>query len=211
MNYLTNYYKNLSEQLQERVNVLQYKLQYLNEKIDRSVPPPPELLRNPSDSYYSNDELRQLAKPSSPTGAGSWWIDYLLGALPYIFMMSSNGLLMKGAGLSTIQVSETLLISVLEGLAPVPLAWVPYLTAAGFVLVVGVGGYYYVRDIGDLTVHVLQNLPGTQPMTRDFVSGDLYHDHGFDPLTGQPYPEFQMRPQTQQTQQTTSPPSNQNP
>lgn len=31
MNYVTNYYKNLSEQLQERVNVLQYRLKQLNE------------------------------------------------------------------------------------------------------------------------------------------------------------------------------------
>ena len=31
MNYVTNYYKNLSEQLQEKVNVLQHKLQCLNE------------------------------------------------------------------------------------------------------------------------------------------------------------------------------------
>jgi len=31
MNYITNYYKNLSEQLQEKVNVLQYKVKQLNE------------------------------------------------------------------------------------------------------------------------------------------------------------------------------------
>jgi hypothetical protein len=31
MNYVTNYYKNLSEQLQEKVNVLQYKVKQLNE------------------------------------------------------------------------------------------------------------------------------------------------------------------------------------
>ena len=31
MNYVTNYYKNLSEQLQEKVNVLNYKLRQLNE------------------------------------------------------------------------------------------------------------------------------------------------------------------------------------
>lgn len=31
MNHLTNYYKNLSEQLQEKVNVLNYKLRQLNE------------------------------------------------------------------------------------------------------------------------------------------------------------------------------------
>ena len=31
MNHLTNYYKNLSEQLQEKVNILNYKLRQLNE------------------------------------------------------------------------------------------------------------------------------------------------------------------------------------
>jgi len=42
MNYLTNYYKNLSEQLQEKVNVLQYKLRrfhQLNEDMTNTVTP----------------------------------------------------------------------------------------------------------------------------------------------------------------------------
>jgi hypothetical protein len=201
MNYLTNFYKNKCEQLQEQFNVLQYKLQYLNEKIDRSVPPPPELLRDPANDYFTNDELRQLEKPK-PSGSGSWWIDYLLGALPMIFAMTQHGLVMRGAGLTTIQVSETLLISVLEGLAPVPLAWIPYFAAAGIAVGVGVGGYYYVRDIGDLTVHVLQNLPGAQridPVDPEFIR-----------LLTTPHDDGSV-PEGQQTQQTTSPPSNQNP
>jgi hypothetical protein len=42
MNYITNYYKNLSEQLQEKVNVLNYKLRQLNEESSTEYEDPAE-------------------------------------------------------------------------------------------------------------------------------------------------------------------------
>lgn len=52
MNYVTNYYKNLSEQLQEKVNVLNYKLKLLTEgegweEAENTVEPPPSSPRIP--------------------------------------------------------------------------------------------------------------------------------------------------------------------
>jgi hypothetical protein len=75
MDYLTNYYKNKCNQLQEQVNGLQYKLHYLNERIDRTAPPPPELLRNTVDDYYTDEELQQFGgKPqvTQPNPRFAW-------------------------------------------------------------------------------------------------------------------------------------------
>jgi hypothetical protein len=56
MNYITNYYKNLSEQLQEKVNVLNYKLRLLTE-----------------DPFYGDDNIiddpdHPLNTPRKPAG-----------------------------------------------------------------------------------------------------------------------------------------------
>ena len=59
MNYVTNYYKNLSEQLQEKVNVLQHKLQYLNEKAA-----PPDFNREMYEIFIER-LLRGLTKSGS--------------------------------------------------------------------------------------------------------------------------------------------------
>jgi hypothetical protein len=50
MNYLTNYYKNLSEQLQAKVNRLSSQIKLLNE----SANPDPDDLQSPSESPYSD-------------------------------------------------------------------------------------------------------------------------------------------------------------
>jgi hypothetical protein len=71
MNYITNYYKNLSEQLQEKVNVLQYKLQYLNER----APPPGSF--DEIDNIYQ--EIERLAVNLTAKSARNkvWIPDFL--------------------------------------------------------------------------------------------------------------------------------------
>ena len=50
MDYITNYYKNLSEQLQNKVNMLSSQIKFLNE----SANPPPDDLQSPWQTPYSN-------------------------------------------------------------------------------------------------------------------------------------------------------------
>jgi len=60
MNYLTNYYKNLSEQLQEKVNVLHYRLRQLNE-----VAEPPENKPKPPEPNTPNaDPVQEPVQPA---------------------------------------------------------------------------------------------------------------------------------------------------
>ena len=195
MNHLTNFYKNKCEQLQEQVNVLQYKFQYLNEKIDRSVPPPPELLRNPANDYYTNDELRQMGNPKFESE--SYWKMYLDMIIPQTGSRTlPNGtIILMAPGIAPMTISESTLILILRGLIPIPLELIPLLPAIGIVGVLGVGGVLVVQDLIKIPGVIRDLIPGTQPMTRDFGSQGLYHDAGFDPLTGEP-----IRPQAQEFQ-----------
>jgi hypothetical protein len=201
MNHLTNFYKNKCEQLQEQFNVLQYKVKQLNEKIDRSVPPPPELLRNPANDYYTNDELRQLGNPNPKFESESYWKMYLDMIIPSTGSrrLPNGTIILMAPGIAPMTVSESTLILILRGLIPIPLELIPLLPAIGIVGILGVGGVLLVQDLIKIPGAIRDLIPAsTQPITR---TGGLYHDYGFDPLTGQPYPEFQIRqPQEFQTE-----------
>ena len=55
MDYLTNYYKNLSEQLQARVNRLSYQIKFLNESESPTQFPVQDYQKPGSPEYYPLD------------------------------------------------------------------------------------------------------------------------------------------------------------
>ena len=92
MDYITNYYKNLSEQLQEKVNILNNNLKYLTEMeapiptqgnpgqgtgidprmFDPRLQPPFEYY--PLSPYHGDPEIVQdpLAPPRNPANLDTW-------------------------------------------------------------------------------------------------------------------------------------------
>jgi hypothetical protein len=82
MNYLTNYYKNLSEQLQNEVNMLSSQIKFLNE----SANPDPGDLQSPDDVYSPESPTNLRGRPIPELGvldderqksASEWILDML--------------------------------------------------------------------------------------------------------------------------------------
>jgi hypothetical protein len=145
--------------------------------------------------------------PPPPSGVGQALElinDYGIGFHPYDWFNNTNNQNTTQGEmhpaiqwlLGTVGTAEgPLLLRVLQGLAPIPLEWIPYLAALG-VLVVGVGGAMYITaESGQI---ILNNLPGLQEVgsgnatafqriDAPVYNDSIYQNSGIDPLTGLPW------------------------